>query len=194
MKKLLLFLLIFKVNLAFSSEQKSVCEGAGTSIQATNKSASYEGYQRYVQYSKAQKAEPVTYSQWEENGHLLIEASRSGDFTAVCKLLAIGANVNYKDIPDRDREARTALIYASLLGHTKIAEKLIEYGANVDAQDNFGATALMYASSKKNKKIMELLAKCSDVTIKDIYGQDVFDWISDDHELLDFLKSLISGK
>ena len=55
----------------------------------------------------------------------------------------------------------------SLRGHTKAAELLINYGANINNQNNFG-TALHAASRNGHESIVELLLKHkADRSIKD---------------------------
>ena len=48
-------------------------------------------------------------------------------------------------------------MYASKLHNIKVVELLIQKGANINAQDNVGYTALMYASRIHNIKVLELL-------------------------------------
>jgi len=61
------------------------------------------------------------------------------------------------------------LIFASLKGYEDIVKFLIENGADIDAKDNLGATALMYAVD--HLEVVELLIKEGiDVKAKDNYG------------------------
>jgi len=54
----------------------------------------------------------------------------------------------------------TALHLASLYGHKETVELFIKAGGvNVNIQDNSGATALLYATSRKHKEIVKLLEK-----------------------------------
>jgi ankyrin repeat protein len=45
----------------------------------------------------------------------------------------------------------TALHFAADRGHSEIADVLLQHGANVNAIDSTGQTALMYAVSCENK-------------------------------------------
>ena len=82
----------------------------------------------------------------------LHSAAKRGDITAVNALLAKGAEVNAKD-----KDGRTALMYAAGNGHTETVETLLAKGAEVNAEDKGGRTALMYATWKGHTKIVRLL-------------------------------------
>jgi ankyrin repeat protein len=76
-----------------------------------------------------------------------VEAALDGKVDIIEKALAQG----YK--PDtRDPENRTLLMYAAFNGQTPVAKKLIEAGADVNAQDKTGTSALMFAASAPNGK------------------------------------------
>ncbi|KAJ1729010.1 hypothetical protein LPJ61_003731 [Coemansia biformis] len=61
------------------------------------------------------------------------------------------------DIDYRDDQGSTPLICASCFGHTRVAELLLEYGANVNSQDNSGWTALMWATTNHNQNLVRVL-------------------------------------
>ena len=71
----------------------------------------------------------------------LMISSRDGDIAGVRSCLEEG-DITRIDI--RDGNCMTALIYAVVHGHSKIAELLIEKGASLDIRGS-GATVLMYA-------------------------------------------------
>lgn len=72
------------------------------------------------------ESENVTFEQF-------FEAVISGNKDKVKAYLTLGANVHWVDA-----NQRTALHWAILLGHKKVAKKLIKSGAQVDAQDARG--------------------------------------------------------
>ncbi|MCR4623430.1 MAG: ankyrin repeat domain-containing protein [Alphaproteobacteria bacterium] len=69
----------------------------------------------------------------------------------VKRLLKSGADVNASN------RGITALHLAAQEGYVEIAELLIKYGANVNASDDNGNTALLFAFNNKNLEIMNLL-------------------------------------
>lgn len=67
-------------------------------------------------------------------------------------LLKYGAKLNVKD-----KHNMSPLHFASREYHYQIAQKLVECGSDIDAKDNKGWTALMWASFHGNEKIVKLL-------------------------------------
>jgi ankyrin repeat protein len=47
----------------------------------------------------------------------------------------------------------------AMIGTDKVAKVLLDAGADVNAQDNFGSTALKQATTLKREKIVQLLQK-----------------------------------
>ena len=79
----------------------------------------------------------------DDPGEALREAARAGDVARVDALLAAGAPV---DAPAR--YGQTPLYFAAEKGHLAAARRLVERGANVNAQDSFfGASVLGMALS-----------------------------------------------
>jgi ankyrin repeat protein len=68
-------------------------------------------------------------------------------------LIAEGANVNFATYS----EFYTALMIASYHGHADIVRILLEHGANVNAEDDYNATAITRAAESGYLEIVRLL-------------------------------------
>jgi ankyrin repeat protein len=68
-------------------------------------------------------------------------------------LLDKGANVNVKE----NRNGATPLIVAAFEGNKEVIEQLLAKGADIDAKDNEGNTALSLASARGHTAVVELL-------------------------------------
>ena len=85
------------------------------------------------------------------------------------KLLTIGINL-------KDEYGSTPLMQAALNGNQKALAMLIEYGADVNAQNNDGLTALMLAAESGRYNTAKLLLdNKADTAIKDKTGENVLD-------------------
>ena len=74
--------------------------------------------------------------------------------------LSAGIDVNTKmGKPEGLPKDCTLLHMAALRGDKKILEYLLSKDAFVDCQDSSGATPVMYAAKRKNKKVVQLLAQ-----------------------------------
>lgn len=84
---------------------------------------------------------------------------------------------NNASIEDKDASGNTALMGVCFKGFDAIAEFLIaEGGANVNAVNLSGATALIYAATFNRQSIIKmLLSKNADKTIKDQRGNSALD-------------------
>ena len=100
----------------------------------------------------------------EGSRHLnLYEAAESGDIEAVKQHLTDGTDIELKCTDC----GSTALGHAAKKGHKKIAELLVENGADVSVKNEKGSTPLHKAASGGHKEIVELLiAKGADVNAK----------------------------
>jgi ankyrin repeat protein len=77
----------------------------------------------------------------------------------------------YIDERDSFQKKYTALMVASREGDYRLAEWLIEHGANVNAKTRDGHTALMYACYNRYPEIVKLLLKKgADVHLKSTQG------------------------
>jgi len=93
-------------------------------------------------------------------GHYpLHEAVRVGNRRIVELLLAAGAQVNVRVSPRGPDTPNqwTPLHFAAYGGHTDIAEKLIERGADLSPKDLWGKTPLNYALEQKHVELVAFL-------------------------------------
>ncbi|WP_428048894.1 ankyrin repeat domain-containing protein [Candidatus Avelusimicrobium caledoniensis] len=106
-------------------------------------------------------AQTVTKAQREKDNKLL-KAVKKGKVEQVRQLLAEGANPNaYAEIHEGWESGYTALMYADNL---EIAQMLLDAGADVNAVDQVGWTALMWAwKPKQLEKVKWLIAHGADV-------------------------------
>ncbi len=96
------------------------------------------------------------------NEDLIYEVSYIGHTETVTALIKKGADVNAKD-----KDGRTALIWATFYGRTEIVTALIEKGADVNAKDKDGRTALMSAADNGRTEIATaLIEKGADLNIE----------------------------
>lgn len=82
----------------------------------------------------------------------MMRAALEGHTAGVKQLLDKSADVNAKD-----REGRTALMFAVINLHYETMKVLLERGADVDARANDGWTALMLAASCGEARIVRAL-------------------------------------
>ena len=97
----------------------------------------------------------------------LMIAIINGDDDVVLTLLLEGANPNV--VVKNEKYSLSALMLASIGNNAKIVETLIEFGADINAQDNIEWTALTLAASYgQNPKIVTILLKAgANVNVKD---------------------------
>ena len=76
---------------------------------------------------------------WATSQSLLSMAAEKGSLQAVHFFLYLG---------DDDRD--TALLLAAYKGHTEITQALLSAGADIEAKDNGGRTALYWAAYKED--------------------------------------------
>ena len=81
--------------------------------------------------------------------NVFLDGVKDGDEIIVGALLESGANINA-----RDKNGRTALILASMMGHFEIVKYLVKNDAKVNLKDDFGKTALDYAENDEMKQFL----------------------------------------
>ena len=78
---------------------------------------------------------------------------------------------NVGDLEMGDRQGRTLLIDAAFYKRQKVMEWLLAHGANINAQDENGFSALHAATQEKNIKMVSfLLQNGAHVNIQDAFG------------------------
>ena len=86
----------------------------------------------------------------------------------VSALVEAGASVNQRD----ELHGASPLHAASAGGHGAVVQLLVRAGAHLDARDNYGATALMQAVSKRKLTPVLMLAEAgSDILLQDNGGR-----------------------
>ena len=114
----------------------------------------------------------------------LLHAAREGDYLDVSILLSEGAETEWTE----ENEGKTALIFAAQYGHLRVAELLIEAGADLEARsDAFGddwiirtekdRTPLIWAAAGRDCHLTQermcrlLLDKGADANARNIYAR-----------------------
>jgi len=117
--------------------------------------ASYQGLLSIVGALLHHGADPTAVN--AEGINSLIAAASEGHQEIVATLLASGL----LDIDAKDKDGTNALMAAAVRGHKEVIAQLVAKGADVDAQNVDGHTALMFAYNGKNQ-VETLLDKYSD--------------------------------
>ena len=124
-------------------------------------------------------------------GNNICNAARTGDIKAVKQQLAKGADVNTRD----SKFGVSPLSWAALLGHTEIAELLIQRRADVNARNRDGGTALHGAAFLGQTETVELLIqKGADVNARNDRGATPLDALAVDWETTEFVATLLEIK
>ena len=103
----------------------------------------------------------------------LLKAAQNGDVSAVKKLLAGGADITCQD----EEWAGTPLHWAAFKGHSKVVSLLLDKGADVNATNKDGRTALFMAAGFNHRQVVEILLRHkADRGIRDKNGRTALDW------------------
>lgn len=162
--KRLLFLVLILNCVAHNIDAAAHGAGAGAvhrQIKHWHSAIEDKAYQKYLKVS----ADPFSYEQWLKNNQALIDAILSNNIEAVKNLKDVDINA----INTRNPREETALITAvSRAVRPEIVKILLQRGADVNAQDRLGMTALMMASRYGLSEIIKiLLDNKADVNIRD---------------------------
>lgn len=139
----------------------------------------------------------------------ILKAAADGKIAEVEAAIAAGADVNKRsavplislgppsgynkegDLNYVEGASWTPLIYTVFNGHVDVARLLLNEGADAEARDHCGLTALMFAILKKNKEIVNCLIDggASIETHEDIFGMTSAMWavIHGDKDLVELL-------
>lgn len=93
----------------------------------------------------------------------LLQASEFGTIDECRALLVSGEDVNKAC---EDYPGRTPLILAARRGRYDVCKLFLKYGADVDAEDLIGGTAIEYASYDGHEEIVELFKSCAAKNVK----------------------------
>lgn len=128
--------------------------------------------------------------------HSVVDAAWKGDYTRVRTILSRSPGL----VDTRDEDGGTALMYVVEKGNLYEAEFLIGKGADVNARNKRGKTALMFAAeafwitphmSGRYENIADyLIMKGADVNAKDEFGRTALKMALDDshNSLADLLR------
>jgi len=98
----------------------------------------------------------------------LVEAAYRGDLRLV-KRLASKENVN-----QTDEKQYTPLMWAAFRDQTKVVSHLLSLGANINAQNLYGRTAVMLAAQNDSYHCLRLLAwQGADLQLKDRWSETI---------------------
>lgn len=76
-----------------------------------------------------------------------------------------------KDLEQVDRDGRTLLVNAACYGRKNVLEFLINKGANVNASDKMGFTAMHFAAQENHADIIRILLKNgADINARNAFG------------------------
>lgn len=115
----------------------------------------------------------------------LIVAARRGLPLLVAELIEAGVDIHH-----RNMDGTNALWAAVVADNIAIAERLLSSGANLDNQNDNGATVLMYAASTgKTKWVQFLLEKGADPHLKSLDDFTALD-LSANVEILRLLRPM----
>jgi ankyrin repeat protein len=100
---------------------------------------------------------------------------KNGNFSYADFLISLGADINYKD-----EKNMSILMYASVKCYYDVVNYLIKHNVNINAVNDNGETALMYATIRPCRIVELLLKNGADPNIKTVGGQTALLWLAHD--------------
>ena len=111
--------------------------------------------------------------------NLLIVAIEHNKLDLVDYLIDKGIDLNYTDL----RTNKTAIFYSCEKGFQGVSKKLIDKGIDLNSQDKYGNTAIMRNLTFHYCEILfDLMIQKTDWSLKDIYGNDLFQFLTEDEK------------
>ncbi len=107
-----------------------------------------------ISSDKQKKSPDENLNKTSQNIDTLFNAALDGDIETVKQFIENGFDVNE---PNQDEQS--LLMLAGFNGHTALCEYLIKSGAHIEARENNGRTALMFASTGPFPETVRLLLK-----------------------------------
>lgn len=115
-------------------------------------------------------------------------AASNGDTERVLKLVG-GRSKKFVDVNRPDEEGTVPLIYAGCFGHDGVVSVLLDAGAQVDAQDRNGWTALMWSVMNRHKVIArKLLDHGANGELRSSSGGSAWDFVQPGSDLAQYLR------
>ncbi|KAK9468766.1 hypothetical protein V1512DRAFT_203144 [Lipomyces arxii] len=109
--------------------------------------------------------------------HMLIAAASNGDTEQIRRLLDEQDSRSYVNVNIPDEDGTTALIYASCFGHEDVVRELVSHGADLDQQDKFKWSPLMWATNNNRESIVRyLVSQGASPDIKSASGRTARDF------------------
>ncbi|KAK9355208.1 hypothetical protein V1523DRAFT_376178 [Lipomyces doorenjongii] len=116
--------------------------------------------------------------------HLFIVAASNGDMDRIRRILEEADARGYVDVNMPDDEGTCALIYAACFGHGDVVRELVANGAEIDQQDKFKWSPLMWATTNNHVKIVRyLLENGASPDIKSATGRTARDFVGPGSEI-----------
>jgi serine/threonine protein kinase len=117
--------------------------------------------------ARGNKFTKITVEEQRKYNKVLFDAAKNGHSEMVKSLLEAGAEVDSKDI----LEKQTPLSMAAKNGHLEVVKSLLQAKAEVDVKATYGKTSLSWAAMNGHLEVVKsLLQAKAEVDAKDIYG------------------------